>query len=110
MQTGSCQGADSAKSTHVGGNGGDPTGVVASIVWQNWGGPEATGTGMSDFVPATTPDVADGKYESVTIVTYSLGTCDGLHPAYTRVDRYFPEEGESFVRSQGENACDYFSP
>jgi hypothetical protein len=65
---------------------------------------------MSDYVGPNTPSVAAGTNESVTIVAFDLGTCDGVHPAYMRVAWYFPEEGQSFDPSQSENACNYFSP
>jgi hypothetical protein len=87
-------------------NGGDPTGVVSGITWQSWGGSEAMGTGMSDYV-APGQTVAGGTQENVTIVAFDLGQCDGS-PAYTKVTWYFPGDGQSFQPSQYEDACNYF--
>ena len=75
-------------------NGGDPTGEALDVQWQSWGGPQAMGTGTSDYVTGDEA-VADGTQDPVTIVAYDLGTCDG-HPAYLKVAWYFPEHGESF--------------
>jgi hypothetical protein len=87
-------------------NGGDPTGVVGSISWESWGGPRATGVGISDYV-APNSTVAGGTQERATIVAFSLGECDGVS-AYTAVEWYFPEHGQTFESDEYENACDYF--
>ena len=88
-------------------NGGDPTGVVGSISWITWGGPRAVGIGASEYVSSSDASVADGGPEAATIVAFSLGSCDGIHPAYKRVAWFFPQHGESFNPSQSENACNY---
>jgi hypothetical protein len=86
-------------------NGGDPTGVVSSITWQSWGGSQAVGTGTSDYV-APGQTVADGSQQTVTIVAYNLGTCDG-QSAYQDVEWYFPGQGQTFDPSQGLTACQF---
>ena len=75
-------------------NGGDPTGVVSGISWQSWGGPQATGSGVSTYVGPSTPSVAQGHLEPVTVVAGNLGTCGGV-PAYRAVTWYFPGEGQT---------------
>lgn len=84
-------------------NGGDPTGVVGTISWTSWGGPQATGMGMSDYV-ATGQTVAGGTEEQVTIVAFDLGTCGG-HPAYQEVEWYFPQDGQTFNTVNALYAC-----
>lgn len=75
-------------------NGGDPTGLVDDITWQNWGASTATGTGTGLYVG---PDqfVYQGQRTKATVVAYNLGTCHG-HPAYLSVTWYFPSKGENF--------------
>jgi hypothetical protein len=40
-------------------NGGDPSGLLANVVWGSWGGPTAVGTGISDY-SAPNQSVAGG--------------------------------------------------
>jgi len=47
-------------------NGGDPTGLVTSITWHDWGKAQAVGTGRGFYV-APDQNVAAGKAESVRI-------------------------------------------
>jgi hypothetical protein len=84
-------------------NGGDPTGSVGSITWASWGGPEAIGTGMSDFVG---PDqiVADGTEEPVTIVAFNRGIWAGVY-MYQAVEWYFAQHGGTFDPTEYENVC-----
>jgi hypothetical protein len=84
-------------------NGGDPTGMVAGITWSSWGGSTATGTGTSDYV-GPNQTVAGGTQESVTIVAFDLGRCDGKL-MYQAVEWYFPQHGQTFDPSQYENIC-----
>jgi hypothetical protein len=84
-------------------NGGDPTGDISDVTWSGWGGMEATGSGTSTYVPAG-DDVADGYPAPATIVAFDLGTC-GNGPAYTAVEWYFPEYGESFNAGNYIEAC-----
>jgi hypothetical protein len=84
-------------------NGGDPTGAVGSVVWASWGGPTATGTGISDYV-ASDQSPSQGTQERVTVVAFDLGYCDGQY-MYQKVDWYFPEHGQSFSSAQAENIC-----
>lgn len=75
-------------------NGGDPTGLVSNITWDNWGASRATGTGTGLWVDPR-KSVADGQRLRATVVAYDLGTCKG-RPAYLHVTWYFPSKGESF--------------
>jgi len=85
-------------------NGGDATSVVTGITWQSWGGPEATGKGLSAYLPPGAASAAEEFQEPVTIVAFNLDNCAGV-PAYTSVEWYFPEYGQSFNPSQGESIC-----
>ncbi len=87
-------------------NGGDPTGVVGDITWKSWGGTKAVGTGTSDYVSGD-ESVAEGSQDSATIVAFNLGSCSGVS-AYTEVEWYFPEHGQTFDQSNAINACNYY--
>jgi hypothetical protein len=91
-------------------NGGDPTGYVGDVVWQSWGGSTAIGAGMSDYV-GPNQTVSQGTQESVTIVAFNLGTCDGKL-MYQAVEWYFPQHGMTFDPNQYEDICtgSYFPP
>jgi hypothetical protein len=84
-------------------NGGDPTGLVTHISWSSWGGGTATGTGTSDYV-GPGQYVATGTQETVTIVAFDLGTCDGKL-MYQELEWYFPQHGGSFNPSESEDIC-----
>ncbi len=84
-------------------NGGDPTGDVTDITWSSWGGPEAVGTGVSDYVAAD-QIVADGRPEPVRIVAFDLGTCNGGY-MYSAVEWYFPQHGQTFRAGSFEDVC-----
>jgi hypothetical protein len=84
-------------------NGGDPTGLVTDIAWKSWGGARAVGTGTSDYVRPSQP-VAAGAEEPVTVVAFSLGTCDGKL-MYRAVEWYFPQHGQAFRPGHYENIC-----
>jgi hypothetical protein len=84
-------------------NGGDPTGLVTHIVWRSWGSARATGTGESDYV-GPSQSVATGTQEPVTVVAFSLGTCDGKR-MYRAVEWYFPQHGQAFDPGRYENIC-----
>jgi hypothetical protein len=73
--------------------GGDPTGILTGIVWQSWGGAQATGTGTSTYV-APGQSVAQGTQATATVLAYGLGTCKGA-PAYQQVVWYFPQDGQT---------------
>jgi hypothetical protein len=84
-------------------NGGDPSGLVLSVVWGSWGGPRAVGTGISDY-SAPNQSVAGGTRLPATIVAFNLGTCDGKL-MYQAVEWYFPERGQIFDPTTYENIC-----
>lgn len=84
-------------------NGGDPTGLVTHIVWHSWGGPDASGTGRSDYV-GPGRSVADGQEESVTVVAFELGQCGGAF-MYEAVEWYFAQHGQSFDPNRYEDVC-----
>ena len=84
-------------------NGGDPTGLISSIRWAGWGGTQATGTGLSDYVgPGQT--VAEGTEETATIVVFDLGECAGQF-MYQAVEWYFPQHGDRFDPTTYEDVC-----
>lgn len=82
-------------------NGGSPSGLIRDITWDTWGGDHAYGRGEALWV---TSSVAAAKWEPVEVVAYHLGTCMGS-PAYTRVQSYFPQYGESFDPDQFIEIC-----
>jgi hypothetical protein len=84
-------------------NGGDPTGLVTSITWRDWGQGQAVGAGRSDYV-APNQSVAGGTQEPVRIVAFDLGVCNG-HYMYASVEWYFPQHKQVFDASQFEDAC-----
>jgi hypothetical protein len=84
-------------------NGGDPTGIIASITWSSWGGAQATGTGVG-FWHAPNATVADGTNAPATIVAWDLGPCNGKQ-VYRAVNWYFPSKGETLNKNQYINIC-----
>jgi len=84
-------------------NGGDPTGIVTKITWKSWGGSTATGAGSGIYVSGDEP-VADGTPQSVTVVAFKLGICDG-RKMYQAVEWYFPQHGQSFSSTHYEDIC-----
>ncbi len=84
-------------------NGGDPTGLVTHIVWQNWGSARATGTGTAEYV-GPSQSVATGSAQTATIVAFKLGTCDGKR-MYQAVEWYFPQHGQAFDAGRYEDIC-----
>lgn len=84
-------------------NGGDPTGIATNVTWQSWGGPQATGQGMSTYVPSNAT-VSDGIAAQATIVAFNLSTCQGK-TAYTAIEWYFSQHGGSFNPSRYINIC-----
>jgi len=77
--------------------GGDPTGTLARISWQSWGGSRATGT--STYV-APDQTVAQGSQQTATVVAYDLGTCNGGR-AYQQVTWYFLQHGQTAADNGG---------
>ena len=75
-------------------NGGSPSGLVYDIVWQDWGGEQATGTGWSPNVKVA-DSVAEAPLEQATVVAYNLGDCDGTW-MYRSFVWFFPSNGETF--------------
>jgi len=84
-------------------NGGDPTGVVTGIVWQSWGGTQAVGHGVSDYVSGS-QSVAAGTQASATVVAFNLGMCGG-RLEYQGIEWYFPEYGATFNPNVYINIC-----
>jgi len=84
-------------------NGGDPTGLVTSITWHDWGKAQAVGTGRGFYV-APNQAVAAGKAEPVRIVAFDLGSCNGRY-MYAAVEWYFPQHGQRFDPGQFEDVC-----
>jgi hypothetical protein len=75
-------------------NGGDPTGAVQNVTWSSWGGPTATGSGISDHV-GPGQNVASGTLATATVVAFHLGICKGKL-MYQAIEWYFPEYGDHF--------------
>lgn len=85
-------------------NGGDPTGLVRSIDWKSWGGPQAIGSGTAEWV-GPHQAVAQGRFESgAKVVLFQLGRCHG-RPAYNAIEWYFPRHGQKFSPGTYVNAC-----
>jgi hypothetical protein len=84
-------------------NGGDPTGIVTSIRWSNWGRTQVVGTGLSDYV-GPNQTVASGTIQPVRIVAFDLGTCNGRY-MYEAVEWYFPQHGQTFDPNHFEDVC-----
>ena len=84
-------------------NGGDPTGLLTHITWTSWGGPDAVGTGQTDYVGPGQP-VAAGTQERATVRAFRLGSCHGTL-MYRAVEWYFPQHGQAFSSSHYENIC-----
>ncbi|WP_141214705.1 MULTISPECIES: hypothetical protein [unclassified Rhodococcus (in: high G+C Gram-positive bacteria)] len=87
-------------------NGGSLSGLVENIVWQDWGSPQAEGSGISRNVGKSPSGVADAPLEPVVIVGFDLGDCDGTL-MYRSLVWYFPNSGETFdsVRNLSTNPC-----
>jgi hypothetical protein len=84
-------------------NGGDPTGLLSRVVWSAWGGAQATGTGIGEYL-GPNQTVAQGTEETATVVAFDLGTCDGKL-MYQAVEWYFPQHGQSFNPDTYEDIC-----
>jgi hypothetical protein len=84
-------------------NGGDPTGLVTSITWRDWGKAQAVGTGFGFYV-GPNQITAAGKREPVRIVAFDLGTCNGRY-MYAAVNWYFPQQGQKFDPALFEDVC-----
>ena len=84
--------------------GGDPTGAVGDIQWGSWGGSQAVGTGIADYV-APGEAVYQSTPQAAVIVAYDLGNCSGLL-MYQMVSWYFPQfSGQSFTPSDSPSFC-----
>lgn len=84
-------------------NGGDPSGIVTHISWTSWGGTEAVGTGIGEYV-GPGQSIATGSQEPTTVIAFDLGTCDGKL-MYRAVEWYFPQHGQAFDPGNYENIC-----
>jgi hypothetical protein len=84
-------------------NGGDPTGIVSNVTWHSWGGPQAVGTGTSDYVGAN-QSVAAGTEETTKVVAFNIGDCQGKL-MYEAVEWYYPQHGQSFSPSTYIDIC-----
>ncbi len=85
-------------------NGGDSTGRVSKITWDDWGAAKAVGHGMGWLPNAKTGVVADGYFAPMTVVAFRLGTCKG-RTAYLAVTWYAPSAGQAFDSGTYINAC-----
>ncbi|WP_230595463.1 hypothetical protein [Rhodococcoides fascians] len=85
-------------------NGGSPSGMIDAIVWNEWGGPVASGIGKAPNV-AVADSVATAPIEPSTVVGYDLGDCDGVW-MYKSVVWFFPQNGETFESVRGSRGLD----
>lgn len=84
-------------------SGGDPTGIIDDVTWEDWGGPRATGHGTAVDVRGTETVAAAGSY-TAEIVAFDLGDCEG-RPGYRKVTWYFPQFGETFDPTAAWDVC-----
>ncbi|WP_430336251.1 hypothetical protein [Rhodococcus sp. ACT016] len=86
-------------------NGGSPSGLIYDVVWQDWGGEQATGTGQSPNVKIART-VADAPFEPATVVAYDLGECEGTW-MYRSLVWFFPSNGDTFesAKQYSTNLC-----
>ncbi len=75
--------------------GGDPTGLAQHIHWSSWGGAQATGTGLAEYVWPGTCVGCGNPPTNATVVAFKLGKCHG-HPSYNAVDWFFPQYEQHF--------------
>ena len=87
----------------AGGNA--PGSYVTSISWSNWGAPQAMGQGQSTYVSNPNAPLSDATQDTVTVVAFDLGSCNGGPPAYEEVEWYSPGQGQTFDPSSATNAC-----
>ncbi len=87
----------------AGGNA--PGSYVISISWSNWGAPEAMGQGQSTYVTNPNAPLSAASPDTVTVVAFNLGSCNGGPPAYEEVEWYSPGNGGTFDPSNATNAC-----
>jgi hypothetical protein len=87
----------------AGGNA--PGSYVISISWSNWGAPQAMGQGQSTYVTNPNAPLSDATQDTVTVVAFDLGSCNGGPPAYEEVEWYSPGQGQTFDPSSATNAC-----
>jgi WD40 repeat protein len=82
-------------------NGGDPSGMVAGVHWQDWGAAKAIGEGKALYV---TTGVAGAPVESTRVVAFDLGKC-GSSISYRAIEWYFPQHGQTFDPRNYINIC-----
>ena len=80
--------------------GGDPTGLVKSIIWHHWGAAHAVGDGTG-WCPG--PSVASGHPCPVHLNISKLATCQGRR-AYINMAFSF-KTGATFTAGSKVNAC-----
>ncbi|HTC68984.1 MAG TPA: hypothetical protein VK662_05390 [Acidothermaceae bacterium] len=84
-------------------NGGDPEGRIRHIHWTSWGGAQAAGAGISEYVAPGQIGV-EGRPESARVVLFHLGYCREQR-AYDAVEWYFPEHGQHFYPRTYIDSC-----
>ncbi len=80
-----------------------PVGRVGGALDHLAGGPQATGSGTSEYV-GPGQSVATGTAQPVTVVAFKLGNCHGIR-MYKAVEWYFPQHGQAFDAGRYENVC-----
>ena len=81
---------------------GNRIGDVDRVVWTSWGDPEAFGTDDAVYLGNQTPPKV--TRQTVTVVAFGLGTCDGKL-MYQGVEWYFPQHGQKFDPNGYEDIC-----
>jgi hypothetical protein len=87
--------------------GGDPTGLVAKLIWKSWGEPVTLGTGTGYYPPPGKPVAAAVKVP-VTLTASSLGACKG-HKAYKRLSFTFHYHGKA-IKGSVWGICGQLTP
>jgi hypothetical protein len=83
--------------------GGDGTSFIRDVHWATWGGEQAVGQGVAEYVgPNGSP--ASGHAEAATVVASDLGRCQG-HFVYRELEWYFPQHHEQLRQKYQWHTC-----
>jgi hypothetical protein len=83
--------------------GGDGTSIIHDVHWTTWGGEQAVGRGVAEYVgPNGSP--ATGHDEPATVVASDLGRCQG-HVVYRELEWYFPQHHEQLRQKYQWHTC-----
>jgi hypothetical protein len=76
---------------------------VKKVHWKHWGKQKATARGKGWYVPPGAAN-SQGHGAKARVVAFHLGTCGGKS-AYTAVEWYFPQYGDSFDPDNYQAIC-----